>query len=308
MKILLFGKNGQVGWELQRALQPLGNVIATGREHATEEMCGDVSDVAGIRRTIAGIKPDVVVNAAAYTGVDQAESEAGLARAINAVAPQVMAEATEKLGAWLVHYSTDYVFPGTGTEPWAEDDPAGPLSAYGRSKLEGEQGIVQASGRYIILRTSWVYAARGKNFAKIMLRLARERDTLNVVNDQIGAPTGAELIADVTGHIIRRLLCGRQSQEALSGIYHLAADGYTSWHGYARRVLQAAEAAGYKLKVKSDGIGAIPTSAYPTPAPRPLNSRLRTGKLKQAFDLHLPRWEQGVDRMLEEILETGDNQ
>ena len=303
MKILLFGKNGQVGWELQRALQPLGNVIATGREDANEEMCGDLSDVAGIRRTIAGVKPDVVVNAAAYTGVDQAESEAGLARAINAVAPQAMAEAAEKLGAWLVHYSTDYVFPGTGTEPWAEEDPAGPLSAYGRSKLEGEQGIVQASGRYIILRTSWVYAARGKNFAKIMLRLARERNTLNVVNDQIGAPTGAELIADVTGHIIRRLLCGRQSQETLSGIYHLAAEGYTSWHGYACRVLQAAEAAGYKLKVKSDGISAIPTSAYPTPAPRPLNSRLRTGKLKQAFDLHLPRWEHGVDRMLEEILE-----
>lgn len=304
MKILLFGKNGQVGWELQRALQPLGDVIALGRENPAEALCGDLTDVAAIGRTIARVKPDVVVNAAAYTAVDRAESETALARAVNAQAPQAMAQAAKKIGAWLVHYSTDYVFPGTGTRPWAEKDPTGPLSVYGRSKLEGEQGIVEISGKYVILRTSWVYAARGGNFATTMLRLARERDTLDVVDDQIGAPTGADLIADVTSHIICRLLCSRQTQAGLSGIYHLAADGYTSWHGYACRVLQAAEAAEYTLKVRSDAIGAIPTSAYPTPAPRPLNSRLQTRKLKQVFDLHLPRWEQGVVRMLEEILVT----
>jgi dTDP-4-dehydrorhamnose reductase len=252
MNILLFGKNGQVGWELQRALQPLGHVTALGRKDAAEQMCGDLADTAGIGRTIAAVQPDVVVNAAAYTAVDKAEKDTALACAVNADAPKAMAEAAEKIGAWLVHYSTDYVFPGTGTEPWTEQDPTGPLSAYGRSKLEGEQGIAQGCNRYIILRTSWVYAARGNNFAKIMLRLAQERDTLTVVDDQIGAPTGADLIADVTSHIIYRLFYGSRAHTPLPGIYHLAADGYTSWHGYARQVLQTAEAAGYPLKVKSD--------------------------------------------------------
>jgi dTDP-4-dehydrorhamnose reductase len=299
----LFGKNGQVGWELQRALQPLGEVIALGRERAAEDLCGELTDPAGIGRTIAAVRPDAVVNAAAYTAVDRAESETALAWTVNARAPKAMAEAARKIGAWLVHYSTDYVFPGTGTRPWTEADPTGPLSAYGRSKLEGEQAIAEMSGRYVVLRTSWVYAARGSNFATTMLRLARERDTLDVVDDQIGAPTGAELIADVTALILRHLLfCSGGTQEPLSGVYHLAADGHTSWHGYARRVLQAAEAAGYKLRVGSDAIGAIPSSAYPTPAPRPLNSRLNTEKIRQAFDLHLPRWETGVVRMLREVV------
>jgi dTDP-4-dehydrorhamnose reductase len=301
MKILLFGKNGQVGWELQRALQPLGEVIALGREDSAENLCGDIGDIDGISRTIATVKPDVVVNAAAYTAVDKAESEPELAHLLNATAPRAMAEATEKLGAWLIHYSTDYVFPGSGDKPWSEEDETAPLCAYGHSKLSGEQGIAEASSRYIILRISWVYAARGNNFAKAMLRLAQERESLNVVDDQIGTPTGAELIADVSGHIIRNLCFRKSEYKKLSGIYHLAPEGYTSWHKYARLVLKIAEDAGCKLKGSRNAIGAISTSDYQTPAPRPLNSRMNTEKLQHTFNLHLPRWEQGVVRMVEEV-------
>jgi dTDP-4-dehydrorhamnose reductase len=295
MKILLFGKNGQVGWELQRALAPLGEVIAVDRHSA---LCGDLGNLAGIAETIASVKPDVIVNAAAHTAVDKAESEPELAHTINTLASEVMAQAALRCGAWLIHYSTDYVFDGGGDQPWHEDDATGPLGVYGATKLEGEQRI-QASGcQYVILRTSWVYAAKGNNFAKTMLRLAQERDSLSVINDQTGAPTGAELIADVTAHIIRTAL----GKPEVAGVYHLVAGGETTWFGFAKLVLETASLAGKVLKVQPDDVQAIPTSAYPTPAKRPHNSRLSTEKLQTTFNLTLPSWQSGVVRMLNEYL------
>lgn len=295
MKILLFGKNGQVGWELQRSLAPLGQVLALDRH--SQDYCGDLSKLAGIVAAIADFKPDVIVNAAAYTAVDKAETETELAQLINAAAPAAMAEAACACGAWLVHYSTDYVFDGTGERPWQEDDPTRPASIYGSSKLAGEQAILTSGVRHLIFRTSWVYAARGQNFAKTMLRLARERDRLSVIDDQIGAPTGAELIADVTAHAIRSLAC----KPDVSGIYHLAAAGQTSWHGYARHVFDLARQHGETLLLAPSQLKAIPTSDYPTPARRPLNSRLNTEKLRTTFGLTLPDWQTGVDRMLTEL-------
>ena len=297
MKVLLLGKNGQVGWELQRALAPLGELIALDR-HKTNDLCGDLADLEGLARTIEVIKPDVIVNAAAHTAVDKAESEPELARLINAQATEVIASAAKQTNAWLVHYSTDYVFNGSGDNPWLESDETAPLSVYGSTKLEGEQLIQQIGCRHLIFRTSWVYAARGNNFAKTMLRLAKERDTLNVINDQIGAPTGAELIADVTAHAIRVA----QQQINVSGLYHLVASGETSWYDYARCVLEFAVQSGIELKVAPNNIGAIPTSAYPTPAKRPNNSRLSITKLEDTFQLKMPTWQTGVNRMLTETL------
>jgi len=297
MNILLLGKNGQVGWELQRALAPLGDITALDR-HSGEGLCGDLTDLQGLADTVAKLKPDVIVNAAAHTAVDKAESEPELAHLINAQACGVLAQSAAGVGAWLVHYSTDYVFDGSGDQPRGETDETGPLGVYGNSKLAGEKEIQQSGCQYLIFRTSWVYAARGNNFAKTMLRLAQERDSLNVINDQIGAPTGAELIADVTAHAIRQAL----RQPETCGIYHLVAKGETSWHDYARLVLDFAAENGVELKVQASGIGAIPTSAYPTPAKRPHNSRLSTEKLEQTFALTLPSWQAGVIRMLTEIL------
>ena len=293
MKILLFGKNGQVGWELQRALAPLGELVALDRQ-GENGLCGDLADLAGLRRTIRDLKPDVIVNAAAYTAVDKAESELELAALINAAAPQVMAEEMRELNGWLVHYSTDYVFDGSGSEPWQEADQPAPLNHYGLTKLHGEQAIVQSGSKHLIFRTSWVYAGRGANFAKTMLRLAAEREQLNVIDDQFGAPTGAELIADVTAHALRSAM----SYPALAGVYHLAAAGEDSWYGYACYVIEQARSAVKDLAVKN--ISAIPTSDYPTPAIRPLNSRLDCRKLRDAFDLQLPDWQVGVARMLKE--------
>lgn len=297
-RILLLGKNGQVGWELQRALAPLGEVVALDR-HGVQGLCGDLADLDGLAGTLHKLAPDVIVNAAAYTAVDKAESEPELALRINGEAPGVLAREALRLGAWLVHYSTDYVFDGSGQQPWREDAPTGPLSVYGRTKLASEAAITASGARALIFRTSWVYAARGGNFAKTMLRLARERDQLRVIDDQIGAPTGAELIADVTAHALRQVL-GSADSATLSGVYHLAAAGETSWCEYARFVLQQAEQAGEVLKVGHDQIEAIPTSAYPTPAQRPLNSRLDTTRLRETFGLHLPDWRDGVARMLTE--------
>lgn len=297
MKILLLGKNGQVGWELQRALAPLGEVVALDR-HAGDGLCGDLANLDGLAATIDQVKPDVIVNAAAHTAVDKAESEPELARTINALASDVMAQAAARHGAWLINYSTDYVFDGSGDQPRKEGDATGPLGVYGATKLEGEQLIAQSGCRYVVLRTSWVYAAKGNNFAKTMLRLASERDSLNVINDQIGAPTGAELIADVTAHIIRSLKC----LPDVSGVYHLVAAGETSWYDYAKFVLTTAQQAGKTLKVTPDAVGAIPTSAYPTPAKRPHNSRLDISKLETTFNLTMPPWQTGVARMLAEIL------
>jgi len=297
MKILLFGKNGQVGWELQRSLAPLGELIALGSE--SSELCGNLSDLEGIAGTIKAVAPDVIVNAAAHTAVDKAESEPELARTINALAPAVMAAEAKRVNAWLVHYSTDYVFDGCGNKPWLETDPTGPLSVYGATKLEGEQLIQQSGCNYLIFRTSWVYGARGGNFAKTMLRLAQERDSLNVINDQIGAPTGADLLADVTAHVIRTA----QRQANVSGLYHLVAGGETSWHGYASFVLDLARRAEIQLKVASEAINPVLTSAFPTPAKRPHNSRMDTTKLQRTFNLCLPQWQPGVVRMLSEVLQ-----
>lgn len=294
MKILLLGKNGQVGWELQRALQPLGTVIALDRK-GEGGLVGDLSDLQGLRRTLCDLRPDVVVNAAAYTAVDKAESEPALARRINTEAPEVIARCVAKLGGWMVHYSTDYVFDGSGSQSWREGDPTGPLSVYGQSKLEGECAI-QASGcKHLIFRTSWVYAARGGNFAKTMLRLAAEREELRVIGDQIGAPTGAELIADVTALTLRTA----QNRPETSGLYHLAAAGEVSWHGYATLVIEQARLRGIPLSVQR--IIPIATHEYPTPAQRPLNSRLDCQKLKSTFRLNLPGWQAGLNRMLIEI-------
>ncbi len=295
MKILLFGKNGQVGWELQRSLAPLGELVAPGRNDAG--LCGDLSNLEGLVRTMQTVRPDVIVNAAAHTAVDWAESEPELAHTLNALAPGVLAQEAAKLGAWLVHYSTDYVLDGSGSRPWTETDTPAPLSVYGRSKLEGERLIQAVCPRHLIFRTSWVYAARGGNFAKTMLRLAQERERLTVINDQFGAPTGAELIADVTAHALRQ--CLRQPHDA--GLYHLAASGETSWHGYANQVLACARLMHSAIKIKATEVVAVPSSAFATAAQRPLNSRMDTTKLQHRFGLVLPQWEQGVGRMMGEL-------
>ncbi len=299
MKILLFGKNGQVGWELQRSLAPLGELVALDRH--SQEFCGDLTNLDGIREAVRQVRPDVIVNAAAYTAVDKAESDTAAAHAVNAEAPGVLAEAANAAGAWLLHYSTDYVFDGSGSKPWEEADPTGPLSVYGRTKLEGEQRIAARCAQYLILRTSWVYAARGGNFAKTMLRLAAERERLTVVSDQFGAPTGADLLADVTAHMLCSALAEAAGSAGAAGVYHVAAAGETSWHGYARFVLDCAARSGRTLKASPDAVDPVATSAFPTPAARPHNSRLNTAKLRGAFGLQLPSWEQGVARMLAEI-------
>ncbi|WP_290871367.1 dTDP-4-dehydrorhamnose reductase [Aquabacterium sp.] len=302
MNILLLGKGGQVGWELQRALAPLGQLTAldfnTPGPVQAPELKADFSQPEQVAAIVRAVRPDVIVNAAAHTAVDKAESEPDLARAINATTPGLIAREAADLGALLVHYSTDYVFDGSGQAPRDESAATRPLSVYGQTKLEGEQ-LIQASGaRHLIFRTSWVYAARGGNFAKTMLRLAGERDQLKVINDQIGAPTGADLLADVTAHAIRAV--GRQPD--LLGLYHLVAAGETSWYDYARFVIEWARAQGVVLKVAQEAVEAIPTSAYPTPAARPLNSRLSTKKVQEAFGLTLPHWQVGAERMLTEIL------
>ena len=296
MKILLVGCNGQVGWELQRSLAPLGSLTACDFD-SPEPLRADFAQPESLRALVQRVQPQVIVNAAAHTAVDKAESEPEFARTLNATAPGVLAQEAQRTGALLVHYSTDYVFDGSGSAPRTESSPTGPLSVYGRTKLEGEELITRSGCAHVILRTSWVYAARGGNFARTMLRLAAERDALNVIDDQIGAPTGADLLADVTAHVIRAV----QAQPALQGLYHCVAAGETSWFEYARFVIEWARARGQNIKVAPEAIAPIATSAYPTPAERPLNSRLDTHKLQAAFGLQLPHWQQGVQRMLMEI-------
>jgi dTDP-4-dehydrorhamnose reductase len=293
MKILLLGKNGQVGWELQRSLSVLGELIALD----LEDGC-NLADSEALAATVRAHAPQVIVNAAAHTAVDKAESEPELVRLINAEAPACLAREAKALGALLVHYSTDYVFDGSGDQPRDEDAATHPLSVYGRTKLEGEQAIRASGCQHLILRTSWVYAARGGNFAKTMLKLAAERDQLKVIDDQIGAPTGADLLADLTAHMLRAAL----AQPDLAGTYHAVAGGETSWHAYAKFVIEFARSRGQVLRVAPDQVLPIPTSAYPTPARRPLNSRLSTAKLQQRFGLTPPDWRIGVERMLTEIL------
>jgi len=293
MKILLLGKNGQVGWELQRSLSVLGEVIALDRR----DVGGDLSDSAALAAAVRAHQPQVIVNAAAYTAVDKAESDQAAATQINATAPGLLALEAMALGALLVQFSTDYVFDGRGDQPRDESAATGALSVYGATKLAGEEAIRASGCQHLILRTSWVYAARGGNFAKTMLRLAAERDQLKVIADQIGAPTGADLLADLTAQMIPATL----ARPGLSGTYHAAAAGETSWHAYAQHVIEFARSQGKPIKVAADQVLAIPTADYPTPAARPLNSRLNTAKLQAAFGLTLPPWQQGVDRMLTEI-------
>lgn len=295
MHIMLFGKNGQVGWELQRSLAPLGKVTAI--DFDSIDYCGDFSNPNGVAETVRRLKPDVIVNAAAHTAVDKAESEREFAELLNATSVMAIAKEAEQLGAWLVHYSTDYVFDGSGDTPWVETDLTAPLNVYGETKLAGEIGAKLCS-RHLIFRTSWVYAARGANFAKTMLRLGQEHQEISVINDQFGAPTGAELLADCTAHAIRIA----QNKPTVSGLYHLIASGTTTWFDYAQLVFAKARKAGLDLTVGQ--VRAVPSSAFPTPAKRPHNSRLDTTKFQQTFNLVLPDWQVGVERMLDEILHT----
>ncbi len=295
MRVLLLGANGQVGWELRRSLAPLGELIALDRQSMGD---ADFARPDSLAALVERVAPDVIVNAAAHTAVDKAESEPELAQALNAAAPAVLARAAAARGALLVHYSTDYVFDGSGTQARDEDAATGPLSVYGHSKLAGEQAIRESGARHLILRTSWVYGARGQNFPKTMVRLAQERTALRVIDDQVGAPTGADLLADVTAHALR----GVQAQPALAGTYHVAAAGETSWHGLARLAIDTARALRPELPWRVERIDPIPTSDYPTPARRPLNSRLDTTRLQAAFGLQMPPWQGGVRRMLTEFL------
>ncbi|EPE9488026.1 MULTISPECIES: dTDP-4-dehydrorhamnose reductase [Enterobacterales] len=296
MNILLFGKTGQVGWELQRSLAPLGNVLALD-VHSTD-YCGDFSNPQGVAETVRRIRPDVIVNAAAHTAVDKAESEVEFAQLLNAISVEAIAKAAAEVGAWVVHYSTDYVFPGTGTTAWRETDETSPLNVYGGTKLAGEKALQQHCPKHLIFRTSWVYAGKGNNFAKTMLRLAKDRTEMSVINDQFGAPTGAELLADCTAHAIRVAL----NKPDVAGLYHLVAGGTTTWYDYASLVFAEARNAGIDLALTD--LKAVPTSAYPTPARRPGNSRLNTEKFQRNFGLVLPQWENGVKRMLNELFTT----
>lgn len=296
MRIVLLGANGQVGWELQRSLAPLGEVLALHRLSAPHSV--DLSDPVALAHTVDLLAPDVIVNAAAYTAVDKAESEVELCRSINAQAVAALADVAASRSAWLVHYSTDYVFDGLGQRPFVESDATSPVNMYGLTKREGELAIERSACKHLIFRTSWVYAARGGNFAKTMLRLAQERETLKVIDDQVGAPTGADLIADVTAHALRMAV--RDATQ--SGTYHLVASGQVSWHGYASYAIERARRLRPDLEWRVNEIAAVSTSEFPTPARRPANSRLDTSKLQKAFALQMPAWQSGIDRLLTEIL------
>ncbi len=289
MNILLTGRNGQVGWELQRTLLPLGRIHAFGRREL------DLADAAAVRRKLEAIRPDVIVNAAAYTAVDKAESEPEMAHAINATAPALLAQEAAKCRALLIHYSTDYVYDGAKTSPYVENDPTRPLGAYGRSKLAGEAGIRAAGCDHLIFRTSWVYASRGANFLRTVLRLAAEREELRIVADQVGAPTWARLIAEATAHALKQALQERRSGNFESGLFHLTAAGETSWHGFAGAILAGRSG----LRVKA--VTPIATAEYPLPAPRPANSRLNTDAFRARFGLALPGWQDCLQLCLEEI-------
>lgn len=295
MKLLLTGKNGQVGFELQRALAPLGEILAIDMAEC------DLSNPEAIRKLVADTQPDIIINPAAYTAVDKAETEQELAYAVNATAPGVFGQEAAKIGALVIHYSTDYVFDGNKQGFYTEEDRPNPQSIYGKSKLAGEQALQQSGADYLIFRTSWVFGAHGANFAKTMLRLAADRETLTVVADQYGGPTSAALLADVTAQAV-----GRYRQHGKAGypfgLYHLVASGVTTWHEYARTVVGAAIAAGKPLKLTPENIRGITTAEYPLPAPRPANSRLDTSRLQQALNLKLPPWQNGLKHVLQQIL------
>jgi dTDP-4-dehydrorhamnose reductase len=295
VKILLFGKTGQLGWELRRALAVLGDVVAPGREDV------DLENLDDVRAAVRSAAPDIIVNAAAYTAVDQAETDRQRAERVNSEAVDLMAREAARGGAWLVHYSTDYVFDGTGTRPYREDDAPNPLSAYGRTKLEGENALRAHHDRHLIFRTSWLFGTHGSNFAKTILRLAGERDELAVVADQTGVPTSAELVAAISTLALRQA-CS-QGGEKLAGTYHVAAGGETTWYEYARYVVARARDHGVMLKATADRIRPIATKDYPLPAARPSNSRLDTSKVKTTFGLRLPDWHGDVAQMVAKTFE-----
>lgn len=294
MKILLTGKHGQLGFELRRSLALLGDIYATDAGQC------DLRDEAAMCELVAAYRPDLIVNAAAYTAVDKAESDAATAHAVNARAAAIFAEQAERLGAMLVHFSTDYVFDGNKHGAYAESDMPNPQNVYGATKLAGEQAVQLGCARHLILRSSWVVGAHGNNFAKTMLRLAEQRDTLDVVADQFGAPTSAALLADLTAHLLQQ--ARRDGADFPYGLYHATAGGDTSWHQYACHVIERARAAGRPMRVARDAVRPIPASAYPTLARRPGNSRLDTTRLRATFGLHLPHWQEGVDHVLDQIL------
>lgn len=294
MKILLLGKNGQVGWELQRSLAPLGEVISLDR-NGLNQWCGDLSKPDQIYQTIVDIAPNVVVNASAYTAVDLAETEQDMANLINHVAVGKIAEACAQIKALLVHYSSDYVFDGEGISKFNETDTLKPLNVYGQTKALGEQAIQNAQCNYLIFRTSWVFAQKGKNFLKTMLALSQQREELSIIDDQVGAPTSAELIADVSAHAIVQTL----RDQTKIGIYHLVASGETSWFEYANYIFEQAKNLGVNLAIQQ--VNPIPTVAYPTPAKRPHNSRLNNQKIQHAFQIYLPDWKVHVQRTVIEV-------
>jgi dTDP-4-dehydrorhamnose reductase len=294
LKIMLTGENGQVGWELNRSLLPLGEVIALDRSEA------DLSKPEELRPLVRSIKPNVIVNAAAYTAVDKAESEEELATTINGASPGVLAEEASNIGALLVHYSTDYVFDGSKISPYLEDDAPNPINAYGRSKLKGEQAIQSTEANFLIFRTSWVYASRGQNFLSTILRLSKERESLKIVADQIGIPTWARLIAETTAHCVKQSIEEMQTQTFHSGLYNLTSSGETSWFGFSNSIVEIARRKVMEgLTVKN--IEPIPTPEYPTPARRPLNSRLAIEKLQCRFNLRMPQWLQALQLCMEEV-------
>lgn len=296
MKILLLGKDGQVGRELQRSLSPLGDVLACGRHDA------DIENLDALRTLVSREAPQWIINAAAYTAVDRAENEPMLARRINAEAVALLAEESRRLGATFVHYSTDHVFDGEKTAPYVEDDLTNPPNLYGMTKRDGEQAIREAGCRHLIIRTSWIYAAHGNNFAMTMLHLAAERNELKVVADQTGVPTPADLVADVTALCLYRMSLDRKFAARASGTYHLATAGETSWYGYAKYVVGEALRRGAKLQLIADDIQPITTAEYPLPAKRPRHSRLDTAKLRKTFGLTMPPWQQSVSRVIETLL------
>lgn len=299
MKIVLLGSTGQIGWELQRTLAPLGRVIPLQRQ-GNNLLCGDLLHIDDLKKSIRILQPNIIVNAAAYTAVDQAETDADLAEAINADAPEMLAREAEHLDAWYVHYSTDYVFDGTESSPRKEGDTTQPINIYGSTKLRGEQGVKTATKRHLIFRTQWIYSTRGKNFLRTILRLASERELLKVIDDQFGAPTGAELVADVTAHALHTAL--RKPETA--GTYHLAARGKATWFEYAKYAIETARQEGWEIKTPSDAIEPVKSSAYPTQARRPLYTCLDCSKIEQTFKISMPDWHDGIKRVIMQLRST----
>lgn len=296
MKILLLGNKGKIGWELQRSLAPLGDLISKSRAEA------DLSDTEAIRSIVRRENPEIIVNAAAYTAVDRAETEVSLVRKVNEIAVKALAEESFAIGSLLVHYSTDYVFDGKKNAPYVESDDTSPLSVYGRSKAKGEVAIRQSGCDHMIFRTSWICSVRGWNFAKAILKMAQERETLQVVDDQIGAPTSAETVADVTAHCIRTIQCYQTTKSDFVGTYHLTSLGETSWFEYAKLLVREASKRGMKLRVDANAIQPVSSDLFPSIATRPKNSRLDTSKLRSKFEVLLPDWNQSVERILDELV------